>query len=148
MLLALFGLLAQTEKPTGFYLKEVVKIDYPGSEAIVLENHTWVGKNRVRTDRLDLNTTIIYDLDIHIVYVIDHNTKTYQISRAPVPKDESRLSLIGLAPSRKVRWNGDRRSLKKREIARKLDHLCVRNIVCSIPLNTGWKRQSGLPTTI
>ncbi len=100
LLLIFYSYLAQTTKAEGFLLKEIVEVSYPGGETTRYQNHTWVGQNRVRSDRLDMNTTIIYDLDLHIVYLIDHNDETYQISRASISKQDSRLSLTGLAPIR------------------------------------------------
>lgn len=98
--LILISCLLQSGRPDGFFLKERVEVTYPGGGVTTFENHLWVGKNRIRTDRLDHNTTIIFDLGLHIVYVIDHNDRTYQISRAAVPKNQTRLSLQGLATIR------------------------------------------------
>lgn len=88
----------QHVKTKGFCLVERVEVDLPGGAKESFANKIWVAENRVRSDLVREEMTLIYDLDLHVLFVIDHKAKTYQISRTQDQKRNARMSLRGLAP--------------------------------------------------
>jgi len=76
---------------------EKLEIVLPGDQVETHFNTYWVTGSRIRTDRNRGSLTLILDLDLHLLYIIDHETKTYQITKTGLEKRDARLNLIGLA---------------------------------------------------
>lgn len=97
--LFLFTVFIWTQLPrvVGLYYEERVEMTSSAGHHEIVTKRVWVGKDRIRTDLVEDELSLIYDLDLHIIYVMDHRARSYVVSRSKTRK-EARLCLTGLAP--------------------------------------------------
>jgi hypothetical protein len=100
MICTLFLLLFQQARSKGLYVVERVEVAFSSGERDSLECQYWLSKNRLRTDPEGENLSVIYDLDLHLYYYIDHRSKTYRVTKVSLERLSSRLHLMGLAEFR------------------------------------------------
>ena len=97
MLLFCSLLFFQQFKNKGLFIKERTDITFETGERESFFNEYWMSKNRIRHDPDGENLTLIYDLDLHLFYLIDHTLNAYRISKVELDRRNARLNLLGLA---------------------------------------------------
>lgn len=86
----------QNPKTKGLFIKERVEIMFEKGPTEIWQNQFWMSKQKIRTDPEGENLTLVYDLDLHLFYLIDHESQSYRISKVDLEKRDARLNLVGL----------------------------------------------------
>lgn len=87
----------QTVDRSLVYLVEEVSYRLPGALEESYERHIWIGRNHVRIDHEQDGLSMIYDLSLHRVIVLDHGDKTFLYTLSGRDKKHARPPLMGLA---------------------------------------------------
>ena len=82
------------------YLEELLEVNVDHHNLETRRRLIWIGKNKVRTDREDDGTTMIYDLNLHTFYLLDHQKKVFYRTLSGREPKLARPPLLGLASLR------------------------------------------------
>ena len=97
-MLTLLFVVAFYPQPTtldAVYILEKLETELSKAELYSEFRKYWVGKSRVRVD-LEDKLTLLYDIQLNTLYLIDHKNKTYFISLVGRDRKLSRAPLMGL----------------------------------------------------
>lgn len=95
-LVILLGLAFQTEEKKALLLMEETELRFPGDITESYRRNIWIGKNRIRTDIEQRNLSLIYDLRLRSLFVLDHQKGEYFIVHSGRDKKLSRSPFFGL----------------------------------------------------
>ncbi len=95
-LLFLFGLSFQLEEKEALLLMEEIELRFPGDFTQSYRRNIWIGKHRIRTDIEHRNLSLIYDLRLRSLFVLNHEKGEYFIVHSGRDKKLSRSPFFGL----------------------------------------------------
>lgn len=137
MISTLFFLVFQQARSKGLYVVEKVEVAFSSGEKDALECHYWLSRNRLRTDPEGEDLSLIYDLDLHLYYYIDHKSRNYRVSKVNLDRLSGRLHLMGLAEFRDGTLQARSTLLESTGKRKKIERWVCEEFLLNLPPQSG-----------